>query len=120
MQIQQANYYKIIGRDTNSLQANTRRAPHDLIMLVIIDPWGEGRGRREPPPPPPPTTPFLFFSLLKVNFPLRLPPFAVQIPLPLSLLPLSFPFVDVTQSLRIVTSIDYVKVKPPSLYNKQR
>lgn len=83
MQIQQANYYKIIGRDTNSLQANTRRAPHDLIMLVIIDPWGEGRGRREPPPPPPPTTPFLFFSLLKVNFPLRLPPFAVQIPLPL-------------------------------------
>lgn len=91
MQIQQANYYKIIGRDTNSLQANTRRAPHDLIMLVIIDPRGRrGRGgegkekrRTAPPPPPPPTTPFLFFSLLKVNFPLRLPPFAVQIlPLP--------------------------------------
>lgn len=48
MQIQQANYYKIIGRDTNSLQANTRRAPHDLIMLVIIDPRGRrGRGGEE-------------------------------------------------------------------------
>lgn len=82
MQIQQANYYKIIGRDTNSLQANTRRAPHDLIMLVIIDPRGRrGRGGEEENRTTAATTTdhSVFILFLKVNFPLRLPPFAVQI-----------------------------------------
>lgn len=110
MQIQQANYYKIIGRDTNSLQANTRRAPQQPHHTRYNRSERGGEGRI--------ATPRFFFFIFppfKSQQALAASPFAVQIR-PSPLCPDA-----TTQSTRIVTSIDYVKVKPPpSLYNEQR